>query len=206
MVQTRLLLTPTLKTFLLAAFLVGDLINAHCRIQEIDQWSCCLVGLGLNINIWTSIPKYIGEVFQQILQYIEAFIRDLGCDTLQYILPTRFIFRHTDQVCIELLIQSASYEWKLLYQVPEALGEVASHLSSNPRPLAVHCLSDTGVMTAQVAHNIFSFSVIIFSSGLESCPCFSRNPFQAGRDCLGLLPRAKVIVSHSDNCHFREYL
>ena len=63
MVQTRLLLTPTLKTFLLAAFLVGDLINAHCRIQEIGQWLCCLVGLGLNINTWTSIPKYIGEVF-----------------------------------------------------------------------------------------------------------------------------------------------
>ena len=37
------------------------------------------------------------EVLIQIKKIL-IMIRDLGCDTLQYILPTRFIFRHTDQV------------------------------------------------------------------------------------------------------------
>ena len=77
--------------------------------------------------------------------------RDHGCDTVQYILPTRFIFRHTDQVQI---INSLSENWKKkppnYFKVPEALQDVASHLSDNRRPLAIHCLSDTGVMTAQV--------------------------------------------------------
>ena len=34
--------------------------------------------------------------------------RDHGCDTVQYILPTRFIFRHTDQV---QLIKFLSQNW-----------------------------------------------------------------------------------------------
>ena len=35
--------------------------------------------------------------------------RDHGCDTVQYILPTRFIFRHTDQV---QPINSLSQNWR----------------------------------------------------------------------------------------------
>ena len=66
--------------------------------------------------------------------------RALGCDTLQYILPTRFIFRHTDQV-------------------QEAVEEVARYLQKRGVgvPLAVHCLSDTGCMCLQ-GLNIASFS------------------------------------------------
>ena len=53
------------------------------------------------------------------------------------------------------LINSLSQNWKRkktpnYFKVPEALQDVASHLSDNRRPLAIHCLSDTGVMTAQV--------------------------------------------------------
>jgi len=96
---------------------------------------------------------WAGAKHKHLDKYSKVY-RDLGCDTLQYILPTRFIFRHTDQV-------------------PEALGEVASHLSSNPRPLAVHCLSDTGVMTAQGLSLALASQEIPFKpAGIvwDSCP------------------------------------
>ena len=64
--------------------------------------------------------------------------RRLGCASLQYILPTRFIFRHSDQV-------------------HEAMEDVASYLGQRgaSTPLIIHCLSDTGCMSFQV--NILRF-------------------------------------------------
>ena len=52
--------------------------------------------------------------------------------TLQYILPPRFIFRHSEQA-------------------HEAVADVAKHLRMRgvSTPLLVHCLSDTGCMSFQ---------------------------------------------------------
>ena len=54
------------------------------------------------------------------------------CSTLQYILPTRFIFRHSEQA-------------------HEAVEDVAKYLRMRgvSTPLLVHCLSDTGCMSFQ---------------------------------------------------------
>ena len=47
--------------------------------------------------------------WENFLTIIFWTTRDHGCDTVQYILPTRFIFRHTDQV---LKINYLSLNWK----------------------------------------------------------------------------------------------
>ena len=87
--------------------------------------------------------------FQNLSKYSDVY-RELGCDTLQYILPTRFIFKHSDQT-------------------HEAVEDVARYLRKRgvSSPLLIHCLSgeilltnhrpvfmnvnqsDTGVMTFQ---------------------------------------------------------
>ena len=71
----------------------------------------------------------------------------LGCDTLQYILPTRFIFRHTDQV-------------------HQAMEDVAGHLKARGLmvPCVVHCLSDTGCMALQ------GLNIATFSQGFPLTP------------------------------------
>ena len=71
-------------------------------------------------------------VFKNLSKYSEVY-RRLGCSSLQYILPTRFIFRHSDQV-------------------HEAMEDVASYLGQRPAssPVILHCLSDTGCMSFQV--------------------------------------------------------
>ena len=71
----------------------------------------------------------------------------LGCDTLQYILPTRFIFRHTEQV-------------------HQAVEEVAKYLKQRglSQPTAVHCLSDTGCMCFQ------GLNIATFSQGFPLTP------------------------------------
>ena len=59
-----------------------------------------------------------------------------GHTTAQLLLPTNFVFRHTEQVP------------ELMMTVLEHL--VKSGVSISERPVYVHCLSDTGVMCYQV--------------------------------------------------------
>ena len=70
----------------------------------------------------------------------------MGCTSLQYILPTRFIFRHSDQV-------------------PEAMEGVAAYLGQRPAssPVLIHCLSDTGVMSFQVGNPDHCYGVLSLS-------------------------------------------
>jgi len=72
-----------------------------------------------------------GATHKNLSKYSDVY-RELGCDTLQYILPTRFIFKHSDQT-------------------HEAVEDVARYLRRRgvSSPLLIHCLSDTGVMTFQ---------------------------------------------------------
>ena len=74
---------------------------------------------------------WAGATQKNLSKYGEVY-RQLGCATLQYILPTRFIFKHSEQV-------------------PEAVEDVAKYLrkAGVSTPIAIHCLSDTGCMTFQ---------------------------------------------------------
>ena len=85
-------------------------------------------------------------MFQNLSKYSQVY-QGLGCDTLQYILPTRFIFRHTDQV-------------------HQALEDVAKYLKKRglSQPIAVHCLSDTGCMSFQ------GLNIATFSQGFPLTP------------------------------------
>ena len=77
------------------------------------------------------ILGWAGATHKNLSKYSEVY-RQLGCGTLQYILPTRFIFRHTEQV-------------------HEAMEDVAKYLRRTgvSTPVAIHCLSDTGCMSFQ---------------------------------------------------------
>merc|ERR1719215_1870070 len=70
------------------------------------------------------ILGWAGASHKNVSKYAELY-RRLGCSSLQYILPTRFIFRHSDQV-------------------PEAMKGVAAYLGQRPASSSVliHCLSD----------------------------------------------------------------
>lgn len=80
---------------------------------------------------------WAGSNHKNLDKYSQVY-RSLGCTTLQYILPTRFIFRYTEQI-------------------PEVMDSLSCELSQRLRtqpstPLLVHSLSDTGVMTFQGLH------------------------------------------------------
>ena len=82
--------------------------------------------------------------------------RNLGCGTLQYILPTRFIFKHSEQT-------------------HEAVEDIAKYIRERgvSTPIAIHCLSDTGCMSFQ---GLSIASVIqgapLYPQGIvwDSCP------------------------------------
>ena len=78
--------------------------------------------------------------------------RELGCGTLQYILPTRFIFRHSEQA-------------------HEAVADVAKYLRGRgvSTPLLVHCLSDTGCMSFQ-GLSIGTEVALLLLRGFSQCP------------------------------------
>jgi len=95
---------------------------------------------------------------------------DLGCPTVEYILPTRFIFRHTEQVF-------------------EAVDDLLDVVQRSGRKTIVHCLSDTASMTFQglsVAADLrgdpFNPSAIVW----DSCP----GPYP-----IVTLPRTVVLTA-----------
>jgi len=73
---------------------------------------------------------WAGASHKNLSKYSSIY-HPLGLATLQYILPTRFIFQHT-------------------HQVPAVMSSVSSALPSLcSRPVLIHCLSDTGVLCYQ---------------------------------------------------------
>jgi len=97
---------------------------------------------------------WAGATHKNLSKYSDVY-RKLGCRTLQYILPTRFIFKHTEQV-------------------HEAVNDVATYLVKEAEtPKVIHCLSDTGCMSFQGLSISTSMQDASFlPSGIvwDSCP------------------------------------
>ena len=81
--------------------------------------------------------------------------RNLGCGTLQYILPTRFIFKHCEQI-------------------HETVDDIAKYIKKKEdTPLIIHCLSDTGTLCFQgfsIASDINNLNPNIHGIVWDSCP------------------------------------
>jgi len=101
------------------------------------------------------ILGWAGATHKNLGKYSQLY-RERGCGTLQYILPTRFIFRHTEQV-------------------HEAVDDIAKYLKERglTTPLAIHCLSDTGVMCFQgleISASIQGYTLQPCGIVWDSCP------------------------------------
>ena len=101
---------------------------------------------------------WAGASVKNLSKYGQVY-RDYGCPTIEYILPTRFIFRHSEQ----------AFE-----AVEDVFSEVEKHKN---RKTIVHCLSDTGVLTfqgltiaAEVKDKDFKPSGIVWDSCLGPRP------------------------------------
>jgi len=73
-----------------------------------------------------------GSSHKNINKYSSIY-REAGCTTVQYVLPTRHLFRDTEQI-------------------PELMDDVLTQLEEYnilDRPVYIHCLCDTGVMCYQ---------------------------------------------------------
>ena len=105
--------------------------------------------------------------------------RRLGFASLQYILPTRFIFRHSDQV-------------------HEALEDVASYLGQRgaSTPLIIHCLSDTGCMSFQVNILRFFEDLKLSSAGTDNSLWPPRHPPEPPGPGVGQLPGPEAARDH----------
>lgn len=101
---------------------------------------------------------WAGATHKNLSKYSQVYT-DRGCTTTQYILPTRFIFRHTEQV----------------HEVMEDLAKFIVHNTQkdSSTPVVVHCLSDTGVISFQgltiaceaLGHNLSPDGIV-----WDSCP------------------------------------
>merc|ERR1711936_118251 len=101
------------------------------------------------------ILGWAGASHKNLDKYSRVY-RERGCETLQYILPTRFIFRHTEQV-------------------HEAVDDIGLYLKKRgvSTPLVFHCLSDTGVMCFQgisISSSIHGFPLHPLGIVWDSCP------------------------------------
>eukprot|EP00092_Neocalanus_flemingeri_P032431 GFUD01035272.1.p1 GENE.GFUD01035272.1~~GFUD01035272.1.p1 ORF type:complete len:333 (-),score=52.26 GFUD01035272.1:207-1205(-) len=101
------------------------------------------------------ILGWAGATHKNLSKYSQVY-RERGCGTLQYILPTRFIFRHTEQV-------------------HEAVDDITRYLKKRglSTPIAIHCLSDTGVMCFQglsISSVINGFPLHPHGIVWDSCP------------------------------------
>jgi len=95
---------------------------------------------------------WAGASPKNLAKYGELY-SEIGCPTVQYILPTRFIFRHTEQAF-------------------EAVADVLDQIDPG-RKTVVHCLSDTGVLSFQGLSIAASFAGSDFKpAGIiwDSCP------------------------------------
>jgi len=75
---------------------------------------------------------WAGASHRNLAKYSNIYL-DQGCTTAQLTLPTRHVFRETEQI-------------------PEVMSEMVDQLESvgvRERPLVIHCLSDTGAMCYQ---------------------------------------------------------
>ena len=59
---------------------------------------------GYGVEPLVIILGWAGATHKNLDKYSQVY-RERGCGTLQYILPTRFIFRHTEQVCANFLFK-----------------------------------------------------------------------------------------------------
>lgn len=128
---------------------------------------------------------WAGSTHKNLDKYSSLY-RRAGCTTIQYILPTRHIFRDTAQI-------------------PEIMEQIYSQMKSpflslSKRPIFLHCMSDTGVMCYQgLDHVLQKHEEQLDIKGVvwDSCP---------GPRPEMTLPRVAALIAVNMFCCLRDGL